>query len=300
MTAPSVAVEDARVITRTRSIRRLISDLGPVPTIAAVIIGAFLLMAGLADVVAPHDPLATSLRDRLRPPSWLEGGSGDYLLGTDALGRDILSRVIHGSRTSLLVAAFALSIGLGVGLVVGVVSGLLGGVVDATLMRVVDVMLSLPIILLALIFVVTLGPGTLNVILAVGLVLWARFARIIRGEVLVLREAAFVDLARVAGASTIRLIMRHVLPNIANTVLVMATLQVGFVIIVEASLSFLGAGVPVPTPAWGSMIAEGREYVVTAWWLTVWPGVATMLVVLAFNFFGDWLRDELDPRLSQL
>lgn len=277
----------------------LLSRLSPVPTVALAIISTFVLTALLADFVSPHDPLATSLRDRLRPPAWA-GGSEQFLLGTDVLGRDVLSRLIHGARTSLLVAALALAGGAGVGLVVALVAGYFGGKVDTILMRLVDMMLALPIILLALIFAVTLGPTTQNVIFAIALVLWARFARVIRGDVLVLREAGFVELARVAGSSHFRMITKHLLPNVLSTVLVMASVQVGFVIIVEASLSFLGAGVPVPTPAWGSMIAEGREYVVTAWWLTVWPGVATMLLVMAFNFFGDWLRDELDPRLSQL
>jgi peptide/nickel transport system permease protein len=172
--------------------------------------------------------------------------------------------------------------------------------IDSALMRLVDGMLSIPVILLALIFVVTVGPSTRNVILAVGLVLWARIARIIRGEVLALRDSGFVHLARIAGASHARIILRHLLPNVANTAVVMITLQVGYVILVEAALSFLGAGVPPPTPAWGSMIAEGREYVLSAWWVTVWPGVATILIVLAFNFLGDWLRDELDPRLRQV
>jgi peptide/nickel transport system permease protein len=285
---------------RARRLTDIAGRLGVVPAIALLIIATFVLTALLADFVSPHDPLATSLRDRLRPPSWLSGGSSQFILGTDVLGRDVLSRLIHGARTSLLVAALALTVGGGIGLLVALASGYFAGRVDTILMRLVDMMLALPIILLALIFAVTLGSSTQNVVLAIALVLWARFARVIRGDVLVLRSAGFVELARISGASHARIIGRHILPNIANTALVMASVQVGFVIIVEASLSFLGAGVPVPTPAWGSMIAEGREYVTTAWWLTVWPGVATMFLVMAFNFFGDWLRDELDPRLSQL
>ena len=299
MSVAEIAGSDPARTGRAKRLGELLSRLGPVPTIALAIISTFVLTALLADLVSPHDPLATSLRDRLRPPAWV-GGSEQFLLGTDVLGRDILSRLIHGARTSLLVAALALAGGAGVGLIVALVAGYFGGKVDTILMRLVDMMLALPIILLALIFAVTLGPTTQNVIFAIALVLWARFARVIRGDVLVLREAGFVELARVAGSSHFRMITKHLLPNVLSTVLVMASVQVGFVIIVEASLSFLGAGVPVPTPAWGSMIAEGREYIVTAWWLTVWPGVATMLLVVAFNFFGDWLRDELDPRLSQL
>lgn len=300
MSAAEIGGSDATRVRRAKRLGDLLSRLGPVPTIALTIIATFVLTALLADLVSPHDPLATSLRDRLRPPTWADGGSQQFLLGTDVLGRDVLSRLIHGARTSLLVAGLALTGGAGVGLMVALIAGYFGGRVDAILMRLVDMMLALPIILLALIFAVTLGPTTQNVIFAIALVLWARFARVIRGDVLTLRGAGFVELARVAGSSHFRMITKHLLPNVLSTLLVMVSVQVGFVIIVEASLSFLGAGVPVPTPAWGSMIAEGREYVVTAWWLTVWPGAATMLLVMAFNFFGDWLRDELDPRLSQL
>ncbi len=270
------------------------------PVSAILLISLFLLCAIFADFIAPHDPVNTALPNRFLRPAWLEGGNPSFLLGTDQLGRDILSRLVHGSRTSLLVATFALAVGTGIGLTVGLVSGHFGGLVDTVLMRIVDGMLSIPVILLALVFVVTVGPSTQNVVLAVGLVLWARIARIIRGEVLAIRNSGFVQLARIAGASHARIILKHLLPNVANTAVVMITLQVGYVILVEAALSFLGAGVPPPTPAWGSMIAEGREYVVSAWWVTVWPGIATVLIVLAFNFLGDWLRDELDPRLRQV
>ena len=270
------------------------------PASAILLISLFLLCAIFADLIAPHDPVSTALPNRFLPPAWLDGGTPSFPLGTDQLGRDILSRLVYGSRTSLFVATFALAVGAGIGLTVGLVSGHFGGLVDTALMRVVDGMLSIPVILLALIFVVTVGPSTRNVVLAVGLVLWARIARIIRGEVLAIRNSGFVQLARIAGASHARVILKHLLPNVANTAVVMITLQVGYVILVEAALSFLGAGVPPPTPAWGSMIAEGREYVVSAWWVTVWPGIATILIVLAFNFLGDWLRDELDPRLKQV
>ena len=193
-----------------------------------------------------------------------------------------------------------LLLGTGIGTVVGLVSGFFRGWVDTILMRLVDVMLALPIILFALILVVAVGPAISNVVIAIALVLWARFARVVRGEVLSVRESDYVALARVAGASNIRIIVRHLLPNVANTLLVLASLQVGWVIIVEATLSFLGAGVPPPTPAWGSMIAEGRLHVTSAWWLSAWPGLATMIVVLAFNLLGAWLRDTLDPKLAAL
>lgn len=265
---------------------------------ALAIIGTFVVVALFADALAPHDPNTTSLSSRLLPPFWVAGGSTIYPLGTDQLGRDILSRLIHGASTSLLVAVQALILGAGIGGAVGVLSGYFKGLTDSLLMRAVDVMLTLPIILFALIFVVVVGPATTNVVVAIALVLWARFARVIRGEVLALREREFVILARVAGASHLRVMAVHLLPNVLNTLMVLASLQIGYVIVIEASLSFLGAGVPPPTPAWGSMIADGRDYVTSAWWLSLWPGLATMLVVLSLNLLGDWLRDRIDPRLA--
>ena len=271
-----------------------------VPALTGSIVVAFVIVALFADSIAPHSPTETSLPSQLQPPAWVPGGSTNFLLGTDNLDRDIASRIIHGARTSLLVTVQGLLLGTGIGTVVGLVSGFFRGWVDTILMRLVDVMLALPIILFALILVVAVGPAISNVVIAIALVLWARFARVVRGEVLSVRESDYVALARVAGASNIRIIVRHILPNVANTLLVLASLQVGWVIIVEATLSFLGAGVPPPTPAWGSMIAEGRLHVTGAWWLSAWPGLATMIVVLAFNLFGDWLRDTLDPKLAAL
>lgn len=282
------------------SLARKARSLGFIPMVALSIVVVFMLVAASANFIAPHSPTETSLPNRLQPPVWSSEGSATYILGTDKLGRDLLSRLIFGARTSLLVAAQALLLGAGVGVVVGMLSGYLGGWVDAILMRLVDVMLALPIILFALLLVVVVGPDTKNVIVAIGVVLWARFARVIRGEALSVREQDFVALAKVAGSSNFRIIVRHLLPNVANTLMVLASLQVGWVIIVEASLSFLGAGVPPPTPAWGSMIAQGRDHVTTAWWLSVLPGIATMVVVMSFNLFGDWLRDTLDPKMSQL
>ena len=271
-----------------------------IPAFAGSLVVAFVILAIFADFLAPYSPTETSLPNRLKPPFWMSGGSTAFLLGTNTLGRDILSRIIYGARTSILVAVQGLFLGTVVGTAVGLVSGFFRGWVDMILMRLVDVMLALPIILFALILVVAWGPGIGNVVIAITLVLWARFARVVRGEVLSVRESDYVALARVAGASNFRIVVRHIFPNVANTLLVLASLQVGWVIIVEATLSFLGAGVPPPTPAWGSMIADGRLYVTNAWWLSVWPGLATMVVVLAFNLLGDWLRDTLDPKLSPL
>jgi len=200
----------------------------------------------------------------------------------------------------LTVAAAALLAGGGIGLIVGVLSGYAGGRLDSVLMRVVDATLAFPTILFALLLAITLGPGLRTVVIAVSLILWARFARVVRGEVLAVKSRDFIALAQVRGCSHLRIMAVHILPNVLNTFMVLLTLHMGFVIIVEASLSFLGAGIPPPTPFWGQMVAEGRGKIASAWWLSMFPGIAITLVVLAFNLFGDWLRDRLDPKLSQL
>jgi peptide/nickel transport system permease protein len=270
------------------------------PVVSIGIIGVFVLMALLAPLLSPADPYEQTLRLRFRPPVWEESGSWAHPLGTDRLGRDMLSRIVWGSRISLAVGALAVLLASTVGAAVGLTAGYYGGRVDATLMRITDATLSFPTILLALILAVTVGPSFGNVVLAIAVILWARYARVIRGQVLTLMALDFITQARLAGASAWRIITRHLLPNTLNTLVVLVTLQVGYVIIVEASLSFLGAGIPPPTPAWGSMIAEGREFVTSAWWVSFLPGLAIMLVVLAFNLLGDWLRDTLDPKLRQL
>jgi peptide/nickel transport system permease protein len=270
------------------------------PVVSIGIIGVFVLMALLAPLLSPADPYEQTLRLRFRPPVWEESGSWAHPLGTDRLGRDMLSRIVWGSRISLAVGALAVLLASTVGAAVGLVAGYYGGRVDATLMRITDATLSFPTILLALILAVTVGPSFGNVVLAIAVILWARYARVIRGQVLTLMALDFITQARLAGASAWRIITRHLLPNTLNTLVVLVTLQVGYVIIVEASLSFLGAGIPPPTPAWGSMIAEGREFVTSAWWVSFLPGLAILLVVLAFNLLGDWLRDTLDPKLRQL
>jgi len=270
------------------------------PAMAAAIIVVMVIMAAGADFLAPHSPLQVRMELALKPPWFMEGGQSGYLLGTDPLGRDILSRVMYGARASLLVALLSIGFAAVVGTALGLLAGYVGGWVDAVIMRTVDVVLTFPVILLALVFVVTLGPSLWVVTTILGLVLWSRFARLVRGEVLSWKEREFVAYARSAGASPLRIACVHVLPNIMNSVVVLVTLQVGFAIVVEASLSFLGAGVPPPAPTWGGMIASGRAYVETAWWLVVFPGLAVALTVLSFNLFGDWLRDTLDPTLRQL
>lgn len=270
------------------------------PLASSLVLGTFAVVALLGPLLAPADPYAQSLSRRFRPPAFVEGGSWSHPLGTDRLGRDLLSRTILGARVSLAVGVLTVLMASALGAAVGLTAGYYAGRVDAALMRITDATLSFPVILLALILATTVGPSLTNVVVAVAVILWARYARVIRGEVLSLMERDFIAQARIAGCSSWRIITRHLVPNTLNTLVVLLTLQVGYVIIVEASLSFLGAGVPPPTPAWGSMIAEGRDYITTAWWVALFPGLALLLVVLAFNLVGDWLRDTLDPRLRQL
>ncbi|MBI3827273.1 MAG: ABC transporter permease [Candidatus Rokubacteria bacterium] len=273
--------------------------LGRLPWPSFLIIVGMLLVALGAPLLAPHSATEQSLPDKLQPPAWQDGGSTRHLLGTDLLGRDVLSRLIYGARVSLTVAAAALLAGGGIGLAVGIVSGYAGGRLDSLLMRVVDATLTFPTILIALLLAVSLGQGLRTMVIAITLILWARFARVVRGEVLTVKGRDFVALARVHGCSHVRIMAMHILPNVTNTFMVLLSLHIGFVILVEASLSFLGAGIPPPTPSWGQMVADGRGQIASAWWLSFLPGVAILLVVLAFNLFGDWLRDWLDPRLRQ-
>ncbi len=275
---------------------KVLAGLEGAPYIPLFIIVVFVLCAILANLITTQDAYSVQLPNRLIPPFWLEGGSLNHLLGTDPLGRDILTRIIFGARVSVIIAITALTIGGGFGTLVGLTAGFYGGKIDTILMRFADITLAFPLILFAILLVMVLGPSMMNVIIAISLVLWARYARVIRGEVLGLMQRDFIARAKVSGASDWRIMMRHLLPNVMPTLIVLLTLQVGWVIIVEASLSFLGAGIPPPTPAWGSMLADGREYVSTAWWVTTAPGVAIMLVVLAFNLAGDWLRERLDPK----
>jgi peptide/nickel transport system permease protein len=246
------------------------------------------------------EPNQIDLRLRYTPPWPLAGSSVEHPLGTDRLGRDMLSRMLVGAQNSLSVALLAIAFAAAVGTGLGLLSGYLGGWVDGLIMRCVDIMMSFPAILVALVFVVTIGASFTMVVATLALLLWAQYARLVRGQVLSVKERDYVALARVAGASAPYIIAAHVLPNIANSVIVLATLQIGWGIVVESALSFLGAGVPPPAPTWGNLVAEGRDVLDQAWWIAVCPGLAIMLVVLAFNLFGDWIRDALDPKLRQL
>jgi len=270
------------------------------PLFSLGVLGAFVVVALLAPLLGLSNPQEQSLRKRFRPPVWEERGTWEHPLGTDRLGRDMLSRIIWGARVSLAAGVVTVLLASAFGAAVGLVAGYYGGRVDIALMRFTDATMSFPVILLALILAVTVGPSFTNVVVAIAVILWARYARVIRAQVLTLMQLDFIAQSRIAGAGGWRIITRHLFPNTLNTLVVLVTLQIGYVIIVEASLSFLGAGIPPPTPAWGSMISEGREYVTSAWWASFFPGLAILLVVLAFNLIGDWLRDTLDPKLRQL
>ncbi|MFH1484737.1 MAG: ABC transporter permease, partial [Chloroflexota bacterium] len=256
---------------RSKNIR---TTLRRMPVLPVLIILAFLMIAVFADFIVPHDPYQTNLAIRLSPPFWMEGGSLDYPLGTDAIGRDILSRILLGARVSLLVAIGAIVEGGMIGTLLGLISGYVGGWVDALIMRITDAMFAFPAILLALILAVIFGPSFWNVMIVLGLVLWARYARLVRGEVLSWKRRDFVDLAKVAGSPPLRILVIDILPNVVSPIIVLSTLQAGWAIVIEASLSFLGAGVPPPIPSWGFMVSRGRDFVTTAWWMSVMPGTA--------------------------
>lgn len=266
----------------------------------AILVFLLVIPAIFAPWVAPHDPFHGSLSHRLTPPAWQDGGSTEFLLGTDKLGRDILSRIIYGARVSLTVSLIAIVVGGVIGTVLGLASGYFGGRTDSVIMRLVDISLSLPTILLALVLVAAVGPSFGTVITVLIVLLWARYARLVRGETLAIKELDFIARARVAGASHMRIMTKYIFPNVVNSLIVLATLQVGYVILLESSLSFLGAGLPRAEPAWGVMVSDGRELIVTAWWVSMFPGIAIMLTVLALNLLGDWLRDHLDPKLRNL
>ena len=282
-----------RIARRAWRLRRL-------PLIPMLILAVFIATGIFAPLIAPHDPERGSLRERNLPPAWEEGGTTKFLLGTDHLGRDMLSRVIFGARISLVVAAVTLVVGMGIGVASGLAAGWYGGWIDEILMRVVDIKLAIPTILLALVLVLALGQSFMIIVAVLAIAVWPRFARNVRGEVLQLKTMDFVALAKVAGASTPRILFIHIFPGVINTLIVLATLEIGIVILLESTLSFLGAGVPPPTPAWGSMVSDGRDRLAVAWWISTMPGLAIMLTVLSMNLFGDWLRDRLDPRLRQL
>lgn len=276
------------------------------PIIPVAIIVAMVFMAAFADLLAPFDPAETNLLARNAAPFWDQEFYAEhpdmyrYILGADPFGRDVLSRLIHGARISLMLSTVALITGVTVGTTLGIIAGLKGGVIDEIISRFVDIWFAFPFILLAMITAIIFKPSLWLVLVLLALLAWSGFVRNIRAEVLMLRDRDYVKYAQLAGASSFRIILRHILPGVFNTIVVIATIRIGTLILSEATLSFLGAGIPSPTPAWGLMVSEGRDYMRIAWWTSFFPGFAILLLVLALNFFGDWLRDRLDPRLRQL
>jgi peptide/nickel transport system permease protein len=280
-----------RLLDIPRKARRL-----RLPWISLAVVAVLLICAAFAPLLTPHDPIEVSILDSRMAP----GVSLSHPLGTDVLGRDILARLIYGARTALFISLVALSTGALVGTVLGLVAGYRGGWLDILIMRTADAALGFPTVLVAMMVVTILGAGIENIILAVVLTVWARFARMIRGDVLSIKELDFVIFAKIAGLSSPMIILRHIFPNTINTLMVVTSLLVGQVILLEASLSFLGLGLPPGAPAWGIMVSEGKDEILNVWWLSLFPGLAITIVVLAFNFFGDWLRDTLDPKLRRI
>ena len=267
------------------------------PVVPILVWVAVLVMAVASPLVAPHDPQHQVLVERLIPPVWQDGGSAEHLLGTDNLGRDVFSRLVYGARVTVIVVALAVTLSAIVGTAVGMFAGYFGKTVDAVLMRAVDFQIALPALLFGVMLASVLQPGLRNVVIIIVLFTWAAFARLVRAEVLSLRNQDFVLLSRVAGASWFRIFRKHLFPNVLNTVMVLATLELSVVILFEAALSFLGLGVLPPAISWGQMLSDGREYMSVAWWLVTIPGLAIFAVALSGNVFGDWLRDRLDPHI---
>lgn len=280
--------------------RRGASGRSRFPYISMTVLILVVLVAILAPFIAPHDPEVGRLSNKLIPPMWQEGGTGEFPLGTDTLGRDIFTRILYGTRISLMVAVLATGLAGVLGTIVGLVAGFYRGWTETILMRLTDITLAFPLMLMAIVLVSVLGASLTNVLLVIVFLLWPYYARQIRGEALAVSEEDFVDLARVAGVSNRRILWRHILPNVMPSIGVLATLQVALIILLEASLSFLGVGIPPPTPAWGLMVADGRDLLGRAWWVSIIPGIAIFAVVLAANLFGDWMRDRFDPKLRQI
>ncbi len=271
-----------------------------IPVVPLFLLTVVLIIPALfADLISPHDPYKAYLRHRLEPPLFL-GGTSEFILGTDRLGRDVFSRILHGAKYALTISLVGIFLGAFVGTILGMLAGYLRGWPETIIMRTVDITFALPSILLALALAAVSGPSFQLVIFVVIFVIWGYFARQVRAETLVLREADFVARARVAGASDFRILRKYILPNIANTIVVLATLQIGVVIVLEASLSFLGIGIPRPAPAWGLLVADGRQLIVSSWWISFFPGVAILLTVMSVNMLGDNLRDWLDPKLKKI
>jgi peptide/nickel transport system permease protein len=291
-------------LSRRTRITRNLTLIIPATIMALMVIMAIfanLSWLGLPKVgLAPHDPNSGAIRDKLLPPAFMAGGKSEYLLGTDRLGRDILSRVIFGARISLSVSLIVIFITAFIGTMLGIIAGYAGGRVEGFIMRITDMALSFPGLLLAMLLAVSIGPGYWMVVFALSILGWAGYTRLVRGEAMRIRQSDFVAQARVNGTSPLRIMLRHIFPNIVNTLIIIMTLSVGMIILAESALSYLGVGISAPTASWGSMVSDGRTELDRAWWISTFPGICIGLVVLSGNFLGDWIRDKLDPRLRQL
>jgi peptide/nickel transport system permease protein len=290
--------EDRRAMRWRKILRKLLENKGAVFGLIMVL-GVF-FCAVFAPVISPHDPIFQDVEKRLIPPIGQKGANPDYPLGTDHLGRDIVSRLIYGARISIVVSVSAVALSALLGTLIGLFSGFYGGKVDSFFMRIADVQLAFPFILLAIAIIAVLGPDLQNIIITMAITGWVIYARVVRAEVLSLREKEFITSVRALGGSNGRIIFRHLFPNVVPPIIVIVTLEMARMIIMEAALSFLGLGIQPPTPTWGGMLADGRVYLITSWWLATFPGLVIMLVVLGINLLGNWLRDMLDPRLTQL
>ena len=294
---PAVSGGGAHVSPFVRNLRVFLSS--RLAVAAALVTIGFVLVAVFAPLVAPHDPDEPDLLRRLLPPFWMEGGEFAFPLGCDALGRDILSRIIYGSRVSILIGATVILVATGAGIVAGLAAGYLRGWVDVVISRVVDILLGFPYLIFAIALIAMTGPGLSNIILALAYKEWVIPCRVVRGETLAAREVEYVEAARALGASRAYIMLREVLPNILSPVIVVSTVRMAHVIILEASLSFLGLGVQPPTASWGSMVADGRSFMLEAWWVSTFPGLAILLLVLAINVMSQGLRDAFDPRFQR-
>lgn len=284
-----------------RNVNRFLGVVRKMPKAPTAILLILIGAAIFADFLSLDDPEFGNPKMRLLPPFWEERGTLEYPLGTDTMGRDILSRLVYGSRVSLLVAFSAVIFALCIGTALGVLAGYYGGWVDQVIMRFTDAWLSIPLIMFGMLMVVILGPGVINLIIVMSLVFWTRYARVTRGETLSLKTRDYVHLAIIAGCGRFRIMIKHILPNVMNNVITLASLQIGVAIVMEASLTFLGVGVPPPKPAWGLMLSEGKEGLMAGyWWLVIFPGAAIALLVMSFNLVGDWLRLHLDPHYRYL
>ncbi len=271
-----------------------------VPALPIAVLVLFIAAAIFAPLLTPYNPIKNSLINSMLPPAWVDGGSPKFWLGTDGLGRDVFTRLLYGARVSFLVVIFSLAVAVVIGVGVGIIAGYVGGRVDSFLMRIVDVFLALPPLLVALVFAVALGPSFRNLVLILGLLIWPNIARLIRGETMALMRRDFIEYPRAIGIPNWSILLRHVFPNILPTLLVATTLEVANVIMTESTLSFLGAGLPTPAASWGVMVDDGRALIATGWWIALFPGLAILVTVLAFNSLGNWLRDRFDPKTRQV